>query len=156
MSEKSSTGARGLPGPYGPRPGASGDLEPNTLVFGPLAREKYVLLTTFRRDGAGVGTPVHVAVDGDRAYFRTWDTTWKLKRIRNNPEVEVSPSTFRGRPTGPGLHARARILAGAESARAGALISRKHPILHGLLIPRVHRLRGNETVHVELTVRRDD
>lgn len=122
-------------------------------VFETLAHEKYVLLTTFKRDGTGVGTPVHVALDEDRAYFRTWDTTWKLKRIRNTPEVEVAPATFRGRPTGPGLRARARILAGAESARAGALISRKHPILHGLLIPLVHRLRGNETMHIELTAR---
>lgn len=139
-----------MPDPFGSRPGAQ---DANMPIFEPLAREKYVLLTTFRRDGAGVGTPVHVAVDGDRAYFRTWDTTWKLKRIRNNPEVEVTPSTFRGRPTGPGLRARARILVGAESARAGGLLSRKHPILHGFLIPRVHRLWGNETVHVELTAR---
>ena len=67
----------------------------------------------------------------------------------------MAPSTFRGRPTGPGLRARARILAGAESARAGALLSRKYPILHGFLIPQVHRLRGNETVHVELTAHRE-
>ncbi|QIN82033.1 PPOX class F420-dependent oxidoreductase [Rubrobacter tropicus] len=124
--------------------------QPNAPAFAALAREKYVLLTTFRRDGVGVGTPVHVAVEGDLAYFRTWDTTWKLKRIRNNPQVEVAPSTFRGRQTGPGIRARARILAGAESARAGALISRKHPILHGFLIPLVHRIKGNETMHVEL------
>lgn len=124
--------------------------------FKSLAGEKYVLLTTFKRDGTGVGTPVHLAVDGDRAYFRTWDTTWKLKRIRNNPEVEVAPSTFRGRATGRAVRARARILAGAESTRAGALISRKHPILHGYLIPLVHRLRGNVTTHVELTAQSND
>jgi PPOX class probable F420-dependent enzyme len=153
MAEKSSTGARGLPYPRVPRPGASGDQDPNKPIFRSLSREKYVLLTTFRRDGAGVGTPVHVAVDGDRAYLRTWDRTWKLERIRNDPEVEVAPSTFRGRPTGPGLRAQARILVGAESARAGGLLSRKHPILHGFVIPLVHRLRGNETVHVELTAR---
>lgn len=149
MAKRNSTAVRGVPG-------SSSDREPNTSVFGSLEREAYALLTTFKRDGTGVGTPVHVAVDGDRAYFRTWDTTWKLKRIRNNPEVRVAPSTFRGRPTGPGLRARARILDGAESARAGALISRKHPILHGYLIPLVHRLRGNETMHVELTTHRDN
>ena len=133
----------------------AGELNPKTSAprFESLAREKYILLTTFRRDGAGVGTPVHVAVEGDQAYFRTWDTTWKLKRIRNNPEVEVAPSTFRGEPTGPVIRARARILAGGESARAGALISRKHPILHGFLIPLIHRLRGNETTHVKLTAK---
>ena len=34
-----------------------------------------------------------LVVEGDRAYFRTWDTAWKLRRIRNNPEVEFTPST---------------------------------------------------------------
>ena len=84
----------------------------------PLAHQQYVLLTTYRRNGTPVGTPVHIAVDGDRAFVRTWDATWKLKRIRNNPEVEVAPSTMRGEPTGPAIHARARVLEGAESAYA--------------------------------------
>lgn len=156
MTEKSPAGVRDSFEPRRPSPGSSGDRGSGDTVFGHLAREKYVLLTTFKRDGTGVGTPVHVVVDGDLAYFRTWDTTWKLKRIRNNPEVEVAPATFRGRPTGPGVRARARVLAGAESARAARSISRKHPILHGYLIPLVHRLRGNETVHVELSARRED
>lgn len=117
----------------------------------PFVDQKTVLLTTYKRDGTGVGTPVHVAVDGDRAFVRTWDTTWKLKRIRNNPEVEVGPCTAGGRPTGPAIHARARVLEGGESAYAGETLARKYPVLHGVLIPLFHRLRGNETVHVELT-----
>lgn len=121
-----------------------------TRAFEPFAHQKYVLLTTYRRDGTPVGTPVHIAVDGDRAFVRTWDTAWKVKRIRNNPEVEVAPSTMRGKPTGPAIQARARILEGDESAYAGRAIARKHRILHGFLVPLVHRLRGNETVHIEL------
>src|SRR5919202_6601246 len=96
-------------------------------VFEPFVDQKAVLLTTYKRDGTGVGTPVHIAVDGDRAFIRTWDTTWKLKRIRNNPEVEVAPSTMRGEPTGPAIHARARVLEGAESAYAARALARKHP-----------------------------
>lgn len=121
-----------------------------TMALGPLVGQGTILLTTYRRDGTPVGTPVHVAVDGDRAFVRTWDTTWKLKRIRRNPGVEISPSTFGGRPTGPTIRARARVLEGGESAYAGRKLARKYPVLHGLLIPLVHRLRGNETVHIEL------
>ena len=116
-----------------------------------FVRQRTVLLTTYRRDGTPVGTPVHVAVDGDRAFVRTWDTTWKLKRIRNNPRVEIAPSTFRGRPTGSAIRARARILHAGESARAGRRLAGKYPVLHGFLVPLVHRLRSNETMHVELT-----
>ena len=122
-----------------------------TPVLEPFARQWAVLLTTYRRDGTPVGTPVNVAVDGERAYVRTWDTAWKLRRIRNNPEVEIAPCTARGKPTGPAIRARARVLGGDESARAARLLAREYPILHGLLVPMVHRLRGNETVHVELT-----
>ena len=62
-----------------------------------------VLLTTYKRDGTPIGTPVNIAVDGNRAFVRTFDTAWKLKRIHNNPEVEIAPSTWRGRPTGPAI-----------------------------------------------------
>jgi PPOX class probable F420-dependent enzyme len=113
--------------------------------------QRTVLLTTYKRDGTGVGTPVHIAVDGARAFIRTWDTTWKLKRICNNLEVEIGPCTVGGRPTGPAIRARARMLGGDESAYAAEVLSRKYPVLHGVLIPLVHRLRGNQTVHIEPT-----
>jgi uncharacterized protein len=89
-------------------------------------------------------------VEGDYAYFRTWDTAWKLKRIRNNPEVEFVPCTPLGRPKGPTVRACARVLEGEESAHAGQLLARKYPVMHGFLVPLVHRLRGNTTMHIEL------
>ena len=122
----------------------------STPALQPFVDQKTVLLTTYRRDGTPVDTPVHIAVDGDRAFVRTFDTAWKLKRIGNNPEVGVAPSSVRGTPTGPAIRARARILSGEESARAGRVLARKYPILHGLLIPLAHRLRGNRTMHIEL------
>jgi len=120
-------------------------------VLEPFVRQWAVLLVTYKRDGTPVGTPVSIAVEGDLAFVRTWDTAWKFRRIRNNPEVEVVPSTARGKPTGPAIRARARVLDGEESAHAGRLLARKHPILHGLLVPLAHRLRGNKTMHIELT-----
>jgi PPOX class probable F420-dependent enzyme len=109
-----------------------------------------VLITTYKRDGTPIGTPVNIAVDGERAFVRTFDTAWKLKRIRNHPEVEVAPSTWRGKPTGPAIRAHARVLEGEESAYAGRLLARKHPMLHRFLVPLIHRLRGKETIHIEL------
>jgi PPOX class probable F420-dependent enzyme len=94
---------------------------------------------------------VHIAVEGDHAYFRTWETAWKMRRIRRNPNVTIAPSTARGAPTGPAISARARVLSGEEAAHAARLLARKYPILHGALIPLVHRLRGYTTVHLELT-----
>src|SRR5918998_4237632 len=119
-------------------------------VLEPLVKQWAVLLTTYKRDGTPVGTAVNIVVEGDHAYFRTWDSAWKLRRIRNNPEVEFAPSTALGRPTAPAIVARATVLEGEESSRAGRLLASKYPALHGLLVPLVHRLRGNKTMHVEL------
>lgn len=116
----------------------------------PFVRQKAALLTTCRRDGTPVGTPVNIAVEGDHAFVRSWSTSGKFKRMRNNPQVEIAPSTMSGKPTGPAIRAQARMLSGAESAHAGRLIARKHPILQGVLVPLFHRLRGQTTAHVEL------
>jgi PPOX class probable F420-dependent enzyme len=121
-----------------------------TRALEPFVRQWAILLTTYKRDGTPVGTAVNIVVEGDHAYFRTWDTAWKFRRIRNNPGVEFAPSTALGRPTRPEIQARARILEGEESAHASRLLARKYPVSHGFLVPLVHRLRGNKTMHVEL------
>ncbi len=134
------------------RPSEPGSLvsTPASLVA-PFVRQMTALLTTFRRDGTPVGTPINPVVAGDHIYFRTWNTTGKLKRIRNNPLVTLAPSTLGGRPTGDAILARARILEGAEARHAARLLSGKFPIIHSWLIPLGHRLMGKQTVHLELT-----
>ena len=120
-------------------------------TLAPLAHRQVVLLTTYRRDGTPVGTPVSIVVAGDRAFVRTFDRAGKLKRLRRNQEVAIAPATLRGTPTGPAIRARARTLGDAEAARASRALARKHPFLHGLLVPLAHRLRRYRTVHLELT-----
>jgi uncharacterized protein len=133
------------------RQGEGRAIDDATQTLEPFVRQWAVLLTTYKRDGTPVGTAVNIAVDGHLAYFRTWDTAWKLRRIRNNPEVQFAPSTARGKPTALPIRARARVLEGEDSAHAGRLLASKYPALHGHFVPLVHRLRGNKTIHVELT-----
>ncbi|MGI8667274.1 MAG: hypothetical protein ACR2N4_14815, partial [Jatrophihabitans sp.] len=84
----------------------------NALVenFEHLRRADTVLLTTRRRDGRTVDTPVNVAVDeAGRGYFRTWASSGKAKRLANFPGVRLAPCSRRGRPPGsdqPGLAPR--------------------------------------------------
>ncbi|HEX7662619.1 MAG TPA: PPOX class F420-dependent oxidoreductase [Pseudonocardiaceae bacterium] len=56
-----------------------------------LAASRYVLLTTFRKDGRAVPTPVWAARDGQDLVIWTAANTGKIKRLRNNGTVEVSP-----------------------------------------------------------------
>jgi PPOX class probable F420-dependent enzyme len=109
-----------------------------------------VLLTTFRRDGTPVGTPVSIAVDGDHGYVRSPGAAWKVKRIRNEPRIEIAPCTPRGRPTGPTVAATARRLEGEEARRAARALRRKHPVLQGLLVPLAHRVMRSGTAHFEV------
>src|SRR6266567_2341971 len=107
-------------------------------AFARFAVERNVLLTTYRRDGTPVGTPVHIAVAGTVAYIRTFDPSGKLKRMRRNDEVEIAPCTVRGRVTGSAMRATTRVLNGDESERAGRALVEKYPFLHGRLIPWYH------------------
>src|SRR5215216_3506429 len=117
-------------------------------------RQKTALVTTYRQDGRPVGTPVSLAVDGDHAYLRSFEQAGKTRRLRHNPRVAVAPSTAQGRPTGPTIQATARRLEGGEARRAARLLARKHPWLHGVLVPLTHRLgraKTGRTGHFELT-----
>jgi PPOX class probable F420-dependent enzyme len=119
-----------------------------------FVRQKTVLVTTFRRDGRPVGTPVSIAVHGDHAFIRSFEKAWKTRRIGNNPRVEVAPSTARGVPTGPAIRATAQRLEEAESRRAARLLASKYPLLQGVLVPLAHRLgrvKTGKTVHFQLT-----
>ena len=93
---------------------------------------------------------MNVAVEGHRAVFRTYEQAGKFKRLRNDPRVEVAPSTWRGKATGPALPARARLLTGAEDAWAGRLVDEKHRIFQGMLVRTAHKVRGYTTRHFEL------
>jgi PPOX class probable F420-dependent enzyme len=123
-------------------------------ALSPFVRQKTVRLVSYRRDGTPVGTPVSIAVDGDHAYVRSFERAWKTRRIHNNPAVTVEPSTARGTPTGAAVKATARQLTGGEYDRASRALRRKHPLLHGVLVPLMHRVgraRTGRTVHFELT-----
>jgi hypothetical protein len=116
-----------------------------------LSRSKITLLTTYKRDGTAVSTPVSVVVDGDVAYIRTYSHTGKAKRLRRNSTALAAPATFRGKPLGPGIRCRAELLHGEAAARASRKISRHSPFLEGLAIPLTARLRKYTMLHYAVT-----
>lgn len=120
--------------------------------FERFRKQNTIVMTTFRRDGRPVHTPVSiaVAVDPDVAYVRTWNSSGKAKRLRNNPRVTIAPSSFRGKVTGEPIVATASLLSGEEAKQAARLLRRKHPLLHGLVVPLIHKLRRNVTQHYVL------
>ena len=88
--------------------------------------QKYVCLTTFRKSGVGVVTPVWFAERDDKLYVKTRIESGKSKRIRNNPNVRVAPCTIRGKIIGPDFGGRARVVTAQQSAPAKEAINRKY------------------------------
>jgi len=117
-----------------------------------LGDTKNVQLQTRKRDGTWVPTPVSLVIEGDRGYFRTYDASGKYKRLRNFPQVRLAASTFRGKPTGPVVEGRVRVLDGAEAEHARELLAARFPLLQGKTVPWMHRRRGWATVHYEVTI----
>src|SRR5579862_9172454 len=82
-----------------------------------LSDEKYMLLTTFRRDGTPVSSPVWVVpLDGPKVGFWTSSGSGKAKRLAHTARVTVQPCDGRGRvkPGTSPIEATARLVSGAE------------------------------------------
>jgi PPOX class probable F420-dependent enzyme len=96
-----------------------------------LARARYLSLTTFRRDGTPVATPVWVARQGDELVVFTARASGKVKRLRNDNRVLLAPCDMRGRVTGDLVEGTARVEDDAESALL--MIRRKYGLQARLL-----------------------
>ena len=61
--------------------------------FEALADERYISITTFRKDGSEASTPVWFVSDDlrRRLFVATGADTWKVRRIKRNAHVRVAP-----------------------------------------------------------------
>lgn len=102
-----------------------------------LSDERYVLVTSNRRDGSSVGTAVWIAPLGpDEVCFTTSGSAGKVKRIRRDGRVTVQPCDVRGRPR-PGsavVSATARVVTGDDFAPVERAIARKYGIQYRLVV----------------------
>ncbi|HTX55007.1 MAG TPA: PPOX class F420-dependent oxidoreductase [Candidatus Baltobacteraceae bacterium] len=93
----------------------------------PFQKEKYINLETFKRDGQGVKTPVwFVLRENGKLYAYTEATSWKVKRIRRNPQVRIAPCDMRGNLKGKWREATAQIVSGEEEQIASRLLDQKY------------------------------
>jgi PPOX class probable F420-dependent enzyme len=107
-----------------------------------LGAESLLSLVTYKKDGTPVATPLWVVPDGDTLVLWTVAGSWKVKRIRRNPEVTVTPCTARGKLTGQTVAGRAEIMPATESARVRELIRKKYGFQGRLTVWLSLRRRG--------------
>lgn len=121
-------------------------------TFADIAASRYILLTTFTRDGRPKPTPIWAAPDGDRLLVITEGKSWKVKRIRHTPRVTLAVCDIRGRPKSEAIEATAAILDTSETAAVYDAIGKRYGLL-GRVFNVFSRLRGGTQNNVGLELR---
>jgi PPOX class probable F420-dependent enzyme len=98
-------------------------------TFDEIAKSKYVLLTTFTKDGRPKPTAIWHTPDGDRLLMMTEDDSWKVKRIRNTPRVTLAVCDIRGNPKSEAIEAVARVLDKSEALAIVRGVTKRYGIL---------------------------
>ncbi len=93
---------------------AASDRTEDSGPFGPLQGSKTALLTTYRRGGEAVGTPLSIAVANGKVYFVTATDSGKARRLSTTDRVTLAPCTVSGKVTGEAVEGRARRLSRDE------------------------------------------
>jgi len=114
--------------------------------------QKYINLETYKKDGTPVRTPVWFMIDNDIVYVVTREKTGKVKRLKNNQDVRIVPSSFKGEPKNDWVKGRAQKITGEEAEKAMKLRKKKYGFsarLAGLLSTQ----KGN---HVAYSIKLDE
>ncbi len=101
-----------------------------------ISGEKYVLLTTFRKSGDAVATPVWIAALPDgTAGFTTEPDVGKVERIRHTPRVTLQACGLRGevKPGSEVVEATASVKVGSDAAAIHKAIGKKYPVVVSLM-----------------------
>lgn len=98
--------------------------------FSNLYQHKYIQLTTFRKDGTAVPTPVWFAADQGRLYVMTINVAGKVKRIRNNGRALLIPCDVRGNVSGEQVEAQAHELPASDYEHAVSVLTNKYGFLY--------------------------
>jgi len=116
--------------------------------FSNLEGAAFVSLTTYRKSGDGVSSPLLFVDVGDKLILYTNHDSGKVKRIRNNGDVQVAPCKANGELTGSALSARARIVTDpVEDKQALAAVIAKHTFIIRMF-ELINGLRGKKMVRI--------
>ena len=106
---------------------------------------KSLSLTTYRRDGTPVSTPVWFVEEDGRLFATTAADSYKAKRLRRNPAAMVAPCTATGRPKAEPVPATVQFLTADWHDHVDRLMARKYRVDRILILPLYRlamRLRG--------------
>jgi len=102
-------------------------------MYTSFEKQKYLNLETLRKSGVGVRTPVWFVQDGNVLFVRTIADSGKVKRIRNNPQVNIAPCKVDGTLLGDWVQAQAREILDEEiDIKVDRLLGKKYGLMKRL------------------------
>ena len=87
---------------------------------------KYISLITYTKKGDPMPTPVWFVEKEKKIFLMTTQRRYKIRRIRNNPNVRVAKAGMRGKPKGEYFDGLARILSDEELKSIVELFKKKY------------------------------
>ena len=121
-------------------------------TFNDVAQAKYLLLTTFTKDGTPKPTAIWGVPDGDRLLVITDRVSWKVKRIRNTPRVTIAACDMRGNPKGEAVEAVAAILDKSANGATYDGIGKRYGLI-GKTFNLFSKLRGGMSNNVSIELK---
>ena len=116
-----------------------------------LSKFKYINIETYRKNGAGVRTPIWFIIYQGLIYFRTDVKSGKVKRIRNNPHVRIAPCDVRGNVKGNWFDGKVNFANSAESSIAFSMIDKKYGFIT-TLIRTFNKIRRTNPVVIAISI----
>jgi len=121
-------------------------------TFSDVYDEKYLLLTTFTKNGKAKPTTVWGVPEGDKLLIITDDGSWKTKRINNTPRVTIQKAGVLGAVKGEPVEAVARNLPKSETRRVFDKIIWRYWHHAWYFIPQAILRGGIDKVHSAIEV----
>lgn len=118
---------------------------------------QFIKLTTFRRTGVRVATPVWFVVDGSALLVTTMESTGKAKRLRHTPRVTLAVCDRRGRVTGPEFDGTAELLPGEPATDIRRRVMKRYGFGGWILLTLAHVIglarnrTGQKSVGIRIT-----
>ncbi|WP_417766166.1 PPOX class F420-dependent oxidoreductase [Spongiibacter tropicus] len=98
-----------------------------------LHTQSYILLSTRKRDGSWVATPVWAAGDAHQLFVVSEGKAGKIKRLRNFADIRLAPCTVTGKPLGPEIAAQGFVLDDTDAGEAHRQLLKKYGLQMRLL-----------------------
>jgi len=113
--------------------------------------QKYINLETYRRNGQAVRTTVWFVIDAGTIYIRTDMNSGKIKRIKNNPNVRITPSGARGQLKGKWIEGKIKMAGSLELEHANQLLEQKYGI-QGKIIRVFNKIRNTRPTVLSIQI----